>query len=212
MSHFNMIDTNRLILTNRIFKETEYPKISVNERVGILDAFFLNMSKHDQQIYNKRFRNLTHNKPIRIPNNLAYEMEQETDCNELHLHDNNPECDDIHDNNSTTATMSQLSQDLGNYDIHDLHNSVRVYKKRTINLQSYYSEQNALIKQTCNFIDTDHELCDEFNSELKQLCNKFNLKMMKKNVSVSQQYDTNMVSSHVVMDKRTCAKRYKTIH
>ena len=34
---------------------------------------------------------------------------------------------------------------------------------------------------------------------------------MNKNVSVSQQSDTNMVSSHVVMDKRTCARRYKTM-
>ena len=110
---------------------------------------------------------------------------------------------------STSETMSQMSQNLGNHDINDLQNMVSVKKKRTINPQSYYSEQNAMIKQTCSFIDTDHELCDEFNKALKQMCNKFNTKMMKKNVSKSQQYDTNMVSSHVVMDARTCAKRYK---
>ena len=40
MSHFNMIDTDRLLLTKHIFKDTEYPKISINERVGILDDFF----------------------------------------------------------------------------------------------------------------------------------------------------------------------------
>ena len=162
------------------------------------------MSKHDQQVYSNLFRNLSHKISTKTANNIAYEMEEDTACNDMINHGNN-------DINSSTANMSQLSQELGNHDIHDLQNSVCVKKKRTINPQSYYSEQNALLKQTCNFIDTDHELCQEFNSELIQLCNKFNHKMMNKNVSASQQSDTNMVSSHVVMDRRTCAKRYKTI-
>ena len=45
MTHFNMIDTNRLHLTKSVFKETEYPKISVGESVGIVDDFILNMGK-----------------------------------------------------------------------------------------------------------------------------------------------------------------------
>ena len=123
MSHFNMIDTDRLLLTKRIFKDTEYPKISINERVGILDDFFLSMSKHDQQVHSNLFRNLSHKISTKTANNIAYEMEEDTACNDMINHGNN-------DINSSTANMSQLSQELGNHDIHDLQNSVCVKKKR----------------------------------------------------------------------------------
>ena len=115
MNHFNMIDTNRLHLTNSVFKETEYQKVSVDERVGIVDAFILNMGKQDQQIYNTRFSKLT--------------------CNQPTLTENSLECDDANDKDSvsnfetsTTITMSQLSQDLGNHDIHNLQSTISVKK------------------------------------------------------------------------------------
>ena len=64
-----------------------------------------------------------------------------------------------------------------------------------------------LVRQTCTLMDSDDTMYVEHNAELKALCNKFSIQIIQENTS-KEAYQ-NIVSSHVVLDNRKVARRYK---
>ena len=80
-------------------------------------------------------------------------------------------------------------------------------KKR--NPQSVYTANDVVLKQTCSIIDTYREISNEFHKEFVSSCNKFTKKIYDKNQSVNT--DTDLVSSHVILNSRSVARRYKLL-
>ena len=109
---------------------------------------------------------------------------------------------------STQAKLLQLSQEVGVNDVMDISNNKSIKKVKRKNPERIYSENNAVLKQTCNIIDTDSILCDEFHQEFVTLSNKY-IKLMK-NKHSKKELDQHTVSSHNILDRREVCRRYKS--
>ena len=90
----------------------------------------------------------------------------------------------------------------------DLQNNKKVSKSKLKRPETIYKENNTILKQACNIIDTDTDICDDFHKEFIELSKKYIAIMNKKHTKTD--HDSNMASSHIVSDHRSMSRRYKT--
>ena len=109
---------------------------------------------------------------------------------------------------STQKQLVALSQDVGCQDIMDLQNNTQVKKSKRKKPEMIYKENNTILRQTCNIIDTDPDMCEDFHEEFLKLSKKYIAKMNKKHART--EHDSHVVSSHIISDHRSVSRRYKT--
>ena len=109
---------------------------------------------------------------------------------------------------STQKQLLALSQEIGCADVMDLQNNKKPNKLKRKKPETIYKKNNDILKQTCNIIDTDADICDDFHEEFHELSKKYIAIMNKKHARSDN--DSNMVSSHIISDRRVISRRYKT--
>ena len=94
----------------------------------------------------------------------------------------------------------------GENSIQTLQNAIKVKKVSKRKPEEVYHENNALLKNVCNHIDSYSDISIDFHKEFQSLCEKYENKIKAKKLKNSN--DSEMLSSHAVLDTRSVARRY----
>ena len=200
--HFSCIDVDQIGLTYGINKNQMYPRTNVPDGKKLLTYFLQRCSKEMKRENNYMDKQECLHQGSEdnfVTTDLEIDLDEPVDYSGM--------CSQV--STSTQAKLMQLSQEVGVNDVMDISNSASIKKVKRKNPERIYSENNAVLKQTCNIIDTDSILCDEFHEEFVTLSNKY-IKLMK-NKHAKKELDQNTVSSHNVLDRREICRRYKPL-